>query len=258
MRTRKQLLVFMNLIILPLLLIGISAAAIDPDTVVAYWTFDEGNGDEAADSSGNGNNGALMNDPKWVDGKFGSAIEFDGADDVVDCGNDANLDPDALTVVAWVMALRPNPEGRVVNKMNDGDLGYFLMVSGTSLRAFIHSETFVEFSGPLGGTVPDTWHHIAVTFDGKKVIIYDNASEIASKDLDGVLRKNAQTVYIGGEKGTGRMYGGVADEVAVFSVALDENDLKIIMDKGLEVAIRGAAVSATGKLTTTWATVKTQ
>ena len=52
---------------------------------IAIWLFDEGQGDVATDSSGNGNDGSLMNGPKRVGGRFGGALEFDGADDYVDC-----------------------------------------------------------------------------------------------------------------------------------------------------------------------------
>lgn len=52
-----------------------SYAALDPDTLVGVWKFDEGKGNTAKDSSGNGNDGTLTNKPKWVDGKFGKALE---------------------------------------------------------------------------------------------------------------------------------------------------------------------------------------
>ena len=45
-------------------------------TLLAY-----GSGEVAEDSSANGNDGELKVGPKWVDGKFGKALEFDGVDD---------------------------------------------------------------------------------------------------------------------------------------------------------------------------------
>jgi len=62
-----------------------SEARIDPETIAGMWLFDEDEGDVANDSSGNGNNGALINGPDWDDGKFGSALEFDGASTYVNC-----------------------------------------------------------------------------------------------------------------------------------------------------------------------------
>jgi len=45
--------------------------------LVGYWKFDEGKGDVATDSSGNGNDGKIIRGPEWVDGKFGKALKFD-------------------------------------------------------------------------------------------------------------------------------------------------------------------------------------
>ena len=51
---------------------------------------------------------------------------------------------------------------------------------------------------------------------------------------------------------------GVIDEVAVFNVALTEDDINDIMSNGLAEALGIAAVSPTGKLTTTWGSIKGQ
>jgi len=46
-----------------------------PDLVplAAYWHFDEGTGTFTADSTGNGNNGTLVNGPSWITGMFSNA-----------------------------------------------------------------------------------------------------------------------------------------------------------------------------------------
>src|SRR3989338_5884576 len=57
-------------------------AAAPTNGLVGYWAFDEGSGTTAGDSSGNGNNGTLVNGPTWTAGKVGSqAISFDGSND---------------------------------------------------------------------------------------------------------------------------------------------------------------------------------
>lgn len=59
---------------------GIDGRAPDGD-LVGYWTFDEGTGTTAADSSGNNRNATLFNGVAWVPGKHGMAVSFDGFDD---------------------------------------------------------------------------------------------------------------------------------------------------------------------------------
>ena len=56
-----------------------SSALIDENSIAGIWLLDDGTGKVAVDSSENGNDGELIGDPKWVAGKFGKALEFDGA-----------------------------------------------------------------------------------------------------------------------------------------------------------------------------------
>jgi len=61
---------------------------------------------KAVDISRYGNNGTI-NGAVWTSsGRFGSALQFDGVDDYVDCGNGASLNiTTAVTVEAWVNPL---------------------------------------------------------------------------------------------------------------------------------------------------------
>ena len=89
---------------------------------IAHWKFDETSGTSASDSSGNGNNGMLVNGPTWnpTGGKIGGALSFDGTDDYVlkttsfvpafdGTGN--------LTLAAWIFPKSTGGEntGRIVS-----------------------------------------------------------------------------------------------------------------------------------------------
>ena len=50
---------------------------INPDSIISAWLFDEGKGDTVNDLSTAKHHGSVKK-PKWVKGKFGSALEFDG------------------------------------------------------------------------------------------------------------------------------------------------------------------------------------
>jgi len=69
---------------------------------VAAWDMDEGSGAKINDQSGNHNDGTISG-ATWTSGKYGSALQFDGVNDYVDCGNDASLNiTSAITIEAWV------------------------------------------------------------------------------------------------------------------------------------------------------------
>src|SRR3989338_1965645 len=68
-----------------------SPAQAQTSGLVGYWTFDEGAGTTANDSSGNNNTGTLTNGPTWTTGKIGQALNFDGSDDYVKIPGTATL-----------------------------------------------------------------------------------------------------------------------------------------------------------------------
>ena len=103
--------VCISLIVLGLMFTAQGSAEIDLESAIGIWLFDEGTGNIAKDTSGKDNHGNLMNNPKWVQGKFNAraiarakALEFDGNDDWVDCGNDDTLSvlTGDASVVAWI------------------------------------------------------------------------------------------------------------------------------------------------------------
>jgi len=74
--------------------------------LVGYWSFDEGAGTTAYDASGKGNNGKIYG-AKWVPGKFGQALSFDGADDYVEVPYNPIFNSNSFTVMIWIK--RPSP-----------------------------------------------------------------------------------------------------------------------------------------------------
>ncbi|MYC75233.1 hypothetical protein F4X10_05600 [Candidatus Poribacteria bacterium] len=85
----------------------LSAAEVSVDDAIGIWLFDEGRGNVAKDSSPNGNDGELIAGPKWVEGKFGGALEFDGSGTSVETESADKLnefelgDKTDFTVTAW-------------------------------------------------------------------------------------------------------------------------------------------------------------
>jgi hypothetical protein len=49
---------------------------------------------------------------------------------------------------------------------------------------------------------------------------------------------------------------GILDEVAIFSVALTEQEIQNVMEQGIAESVGITAVELSGKLTTTWSAIK--
>ena len=236
----------------------------DPETCVGVWLFDEGEGDIAADSSGKGNDGEIMGDPAWVDGKFGSALEFDGASSHVSVPDSESLNPTtAITLGAWIYPKGFTGNGNgLLTKEAQYILGLNWPQSGNAqkLNLWLTIGGWILFASD--DEVPaDSWSHVAITYDGstKKLYIDGNLVDLGvfnGADLQGEIGTSANDILIAqGNTGVGaQAFEGLIDEIAVFNVALTETDIRDFM-RGWSFLL---AVTPASKLTTTWAAVKAQ
>ena len=212
------------------------AQAADPD-LVGHWTFDEGSGTTAFDSSGNGNDGIFNGDPQWVPGKLGGALEFNG-DDYLDCGNDPSLEiRDAITITFWfqVEAFENSWEAflskgdsayRASRGGGSGD-GTHLGISGTGAGGGNG-----WFNGPTIITGGD-WHHFAGTYDGAEGRIYVDGVLDASTPASGQINIEPENFWIGNNsQNTSRQLHGLLDDVRLYKRALTDVEVLGVMAGG--------------------------
>jgi len=253
-------LVYLTLAIISLIFTSITDAKIDQETVIGIWLFDEGKGDIAKDSSENGNDGELMNDPKWVDGKFGKALEFDGQDDWVNMGDAEILKPTAdVSFVVWYYWIGGNyvlasggqtsSTGYAITHNPDAGTIWFGVSTGKKTAS----------TGYIKGPTKEVWHHLAGCYDDAKdeLIVYvDGKEDDTAKASGNALENLWPDLHIGKPNNVDNYYiQGIIDEVAIFNVALTEDDVNVIMNKGLEKA---SAVFTADKLATSWRAIKVQ
>src|SRR5207247_5517250 len=71
--------------------------------LIAAYSFDEGSGSTASDTSGNGNTGTVSGATWTVAGKDAGALSFDGSSSYVTVAESSSLDlSTAMTLEAWV------------------------------------------------------------------------------------------------------------------------------------------------------------
>jgi hypothetical protein len=258
--TRLKLLC-VSLMVMSLMLVGISFAEIDFADCVGMWLFDEGNGNKAEDSSGTGNDGSIEGGAKWVNGKFGKGLSLDGSDAYVEIAHDDSLNVGAEhTIALWFKLDKPPAGGMAVVTKDDWAPGFWW--DANIIRHHTHDPgaTLHYIDAPWK---PDTdWHHVAVTWDGEEFEIYLDADSIGSGVTGPNLGRNPLTdkpVLIGiylatGQHGQwGAFLPAIIDDVAIFNVALDNDDIETLVTDGLETA---AAIEPSDKLATIWAAIK--
>ncbi len=227
-----------SFIIVSLMFAGQSYADVDPETIVGIWLFDEGGGDVAIDSSGNGNDGTLHG-PEWTnESKFGGALEFNGADSYIEFATGESMKTQQLTFMAWFNTRKLDGYGHIFQTGNDWDdmAGYVFRVHqdgyAQSALAFAPGNTATWLSGPA--LEADTWYHMVLTYNGTTATLYLDGVNVATGTGQGEIMYDDQPVRIGIlSNGPYSAFDGFIDEVALFDVALEAEDIEAIMNGGL-------------------------
>jgi hypothetical protein len=254
---KRSLIICAFFAVIGMIFINISNAKIEPKSIAGMWLFDDGAGDTAKDSYGN-NAGILTNGPKWVKGKFGGALEFDGLKSYV-LFKTPNIPrgDEPRTIAGWI-----NDQG---SSANWGSIICYGTNDCTGLMFGIGKQGSITFWGgckdfQTGTALPQNeWVFVAITYDQKNVTVWLNDKAIPSA-MTGFTTPDSN-LFIGAEtinNGAGfrQYYKGLIDEFAIFNVALSDADLKTIMDQGLERASGAFAINRSGKLTSTWGNIK--
>lgn len=250
---------------LSILLCNIGETAVK-DSLVLYFPFDEGKGDTVEDKSGNGNNGVIRGGAKWVDGKSGKALEFNGQDSFVEVQDSESLTPATGTVAFWVKTQEQNPTEwgscGIVDKWEQVGATYkgYLIQAGAVPASGIAPEEGCEVISLIVGeganmlklritnTPLDKWSHIALMWDGKAATAYLNGEIVAEGDI-GITPAVGQMFIGKREHGAVDFFTGIIDEVAVFSKVLSSEEVRGVMS-------RVSAVDPSGKTAVTWGVLK--
>jgi chitodextrinase len=209
------------------------AAPPTPTGLVGAWAFGEGSGTTTADASGNGNTGTVTGASWSTQGRFGSALSFNGTGSLVRVADSASLDlTAAMTLSAWIRPAASQSGWRtILQRQVDA---YFLNAGNNSgpLRpagggTFANSTQWV--GGPTASPV-NTWTHVALSYDGATLRLYVNGNQVASKAQTGAIEANNNPLWIGGNQPYGEYFNGLIDDVRVYNRALSQADIQTDMN----------------------------
>ena len=197
--------------------------------LVAHWTFDDGAGTVARDSSGNRNHGILVGGPQWVAGAVGGALEFDGIDDYVDCGNPAVLDITGdITFMCWIKVAAFSKTWETI--LSKGDDSY-RMSRGPGDGDSIHFGANGTGDNLNANTIvtTDTWRHVALVFNGTDKIIYIDGAEDVRAAASGNINSSGYNFYIGqNSQQANRFLTGLIDDVRIYNQVLSATEISRI------------------------------
>jgi hypothetical protein len=204
-------------------------------SLVGRWSFDEGAGGVAHDSSGSGLDGRLDADrrPSWIPGVEGTALHFD--DDAVQLPASPLLEPPTITVAAWVRRDgSPGAYGYVISKGGAtcyrGSYGLYTGKEGGAAFYVAGDGAYTISPAVAPAQIWDgRWHRLAGTYDGTTVRLYVDGVQVRN-GITGPTHieydLNSRSPYVGDYRGTCALpFFGDIDAPSIWSGALSTAQL---------------------------------
>ena len=203
--------------------------------LVAHWQLNEGSGTGALDSSGNGNNGTLLNGPNWGTGQVGGGLTMDGIDDVMRVFDHPTIRVNDFTIAVWFRANgSAAPQGIVAKGYGPSyDNSYNIYVYNGLVQFDLP-----QFAGHMsyGPISPGVWYHAAVTKTGTITRMYVNGVEVASSsDAPVSVLYDSRPILVGADdddaNGIGELaFGGKIDDVRIYNRPLTASEIVQLRD----------------------------
>jgi len=207
-----------------------------PYGCIAYWKFDQAEGDVAVNSTGF-NDGICHGQPLWqpTGGHTGGTVQLDGIDDYIETAFVMDPARGPFSVMAWIKGGAP---GEVIMSQTDG--------TGTGqiwLGADPIMGNLMTGLAPVAGRAPSTpfvsesvitdgqWHHVGLVVTAYQSMrlrhLYLDGMNVATEYIPVLLSFSNGGLYIGADKNLdeGSFFSGLIDDVRIYDMALSEEKI---------------------------------
>jgi hypothetical protein len=241
--------------LLVLALAGIGMAqGIDPN-LVGWWKLDEGTGSITLDETAYWNDGTLYGDPVWIDGRIGGALDFDGEDDYVECGDNDILNiTEQITMAAWINT-RTAGNNQHQHYLGKGNNSYCIKHnSWNNLEVVIYIGGWKVTTYGVDDSFNNEWHHIVGIYDGSQIKLYVDGELLATTNQTGSINVNADPVMLGTRDGTRWYHTGGIDDARLYNRALSATEVKKLAspDKASNPIPADESVTTNTEVTLQW------
>ena len=228
--------------------------------LAGYWRFEEGSGVRVADATANANHGALggtaeARQPSWRPGDgpvAGTALKFDGLNDLVEVPNSPSLHSDrALTVEGWFKVGAFDKtwqglfyKGNTGSESNLGQREYGLWVNSAGYLNLSSTPADRATSGagqltivtPSGIIQAGQWHHFAAVIDandGSMKLYVDGSLQASGSYGTADIRTTTGPLRLGDSLEANHKFNGTLDEVRLWNVARSQSQIQADKDRVL-------------------------
>ncbi len=153
-----------------------------------------------------------------------NALNFDGVDDYVDCGNRLPL---SYTKEAWIYITNLSSSNNIISG-DPGSPHAFWIPSATLLAGHQTSSggSYSQVQDPTS-LVINTWYHVAVAYDEPThtMKLYKNGVLVGTPNTNVLPVNNNAHVYIGSYNVGGNVFAGNIDEIRIWNVARTASEI---------------------------------
>ncbi len=169
----------------------------------------------------------------------GYALQFDGTDDRLDCGNGSSLQiiGNKITLETWInvneFKSQPFAGSVIVKDQGSNSSGYMIRCGGNGIINFnIGNGSWHEISTPVNSVQLNSWHHVAATYDGTSMKIFiDGELAVQSNMVFTIGNAVNSNLLVGESPGfPGRVFNGKIDEVRIWNVSRTQSQIQSTMN----------------------------
>ncbi|KOH46933.1 hypothetical protein NC99_03330 [Sunxiuqinia dokdonensis] len=217
---------------------SVSIALPDLSPAFSEYLFEEPAGATVVDSQGS-NDGTLMNEELRVEGVNGDGLKLTGTGHI-NLGNSfgANVQ-DELTLSAWIQpqSISTGYQGIIMHGGPNTDTYALYIHPGNQSISFKTSGTTSAWTSipNIASLWDGNWHHLAVSYDGSKKIIYLDGEILFTVDATGSIESGeGYNLLIGAgrdDENPTLLYEGLIDEVRIYNTALTDIEISELYNR---------------------------
>ena len=217
--------------------VGFSDYAWESNGILGIWHLNE----DILDASEYGNNGVIVGDMRYGDGKYVNSSWFNGTDggiQIPQAGTFENT-TNGFTVSAWVWLNGTATDQTIVEKGNGILADWQLdIVSGTPTFSVLFDGILEDIT--VASIKNRSWHLLTGTWDMDNISLYTNGIRSASKEVSGTFETHEYglTFGVAGDLSNDVLNGSV-DEVLLWNRSLSDAEILMLYRKGKETTNPG-------------------
>ncbi len=210
------------------------------DKMIAWWRFDQSEGSEAIDSSGNNLDGKLVGSAHFIlDAERGYVLSIGIEGGYVDCGNDSSFNiTGPITVVAWIKVQTFDKQWQAI--ITKGNFTWRLHRNSDedSLKFNCNGlQNLDNFQVGVKGEISiddGKWYHVVGVYDMEVQALYIDSVLDNFEKAQGNINSDTSPVWIGAnagvDEGLNREWNGYIDDVRVYNRALTSDEIRELYD----------------------------